>query len=419
MKDTIHDEEQYIAKWYFTYPVLIGTMIFCLPISLILSIIRCIDIKKQSRGYRVRSIIALLINTAGAILFVITLIAGGFSGGDESNTQIVSTEITTVKQTVSQEEIKVTSLSDVSNEELDGGIEAGDTKDNAQIETEELYCGIETSVTEGEADGWDGGETIDTFGYPIMFYEGYWEDIGLLNAVAKGEIVAKYTDYNYYTIPGYDGLIFFLSDDVFYEEPKGTPYGVFRINDDNMIGEVFNEAIELTQSDYENAEDYRDDIIAEQGRDYGFDKMGWIDETIYNHAVKRLEENRKQLEYEESLEESKQAALESGYVPGSYSYEDIARYVDDYIGFKVSWKGGVVTSVVGDTVRVCVDYDYFYGTVLPNYDKSFVLDCSQATLENGRPLVDDYISFEGTITGMDKYTNNIKIKAESIHVSSY
>lgn len=79
----------------------------------------------------------------------------------------------------------------------------------------------------------------------------------------------------------------------------------------------------------------------------------------------------------------------------------------------------MVTSVAGDTVRVCAVYDNFYGTVLPNYDKSFVLDCSQAVFENGRPLVDDYINFDGTITGMNRYTNYIEIKANSVHVSSY
>ncbi|MFQ6971657.1 MAG: hypothetical protein ACLRTG_10590 [Enterocloster aldenensis] len=419
LENEINDGGQIKAKWYYSYPALIGTLIFCFPISLVLSIIRCIKIKNQSRGYRMRSIIAVFINAVWMIFVISALMLGGFSGDAETGIQIASTETTTVQQTVNQDDVSNFSLSEDLNETIDSGTEASTTIENAQLVTEEITYGIEIDVADNEGDGWDGGEDIDTFGYPIMYYEGYWDDIKLLNAAAKAEDIADYVDYDYYTIPGYDGLIFFLSDDVFYEESEGIPYGVFQVNNSGMIGEVFKGTIELRQSDYDNAEFYRDDIITEQGGDYGFDKMGWIDEYTYNHAVKRLEENKKQMEYEISQEESKQAALDNGYVPGGYSYEDIARYIDDYIGFNVSWKRGVVTSVAGDTVRVCAVYDNFYGTVLPNYDKSFVLDCSQAVFENGRPLVDDYINFDGMITGMNRYTNYIEIKANSVHVSSY
>lgn len=276
-----------------------------------------------------------------------------------------------------------------------------------------------TELDSAEGDAWDEGEVVDTFGYPIMYYDRYWEDIELLKTVAAGKTVANYTDYDYYTIPGYDGLIFYLSDDALYGKSESIPYGVFTVSDAGTIGEAYVEPVQLTRKDYENADFYRDDIIEEQGRDYGFDKMGWIDQDSYDHAIKRLETNKKQMEYEEAKEESKQAALDNGYVPGGYSYEDIARYVDDYIGFKVSWKRGVVMSITGDFVTVCVDYDILYGTPVPNYDRSFILDYSQATLDNGKPLVDDYINFEGTITGMDEYTNYIEIKADSIQVSSY
>ena len=144
--------------------------------------------------------------------------------------------------------------------------------------------------------------------------------------------------------------------------------------------------------------------------------MGWISEFSYNYSLNRLEEQKKQWEYQESKAESQQAALDNGYVPAGYSYEDIARYIDDYIGYKVSWDGGLVTDVTGDMVTVCVSFDNFYGYSTPNYNKSFELDCSQAYFDNGKPLVDDHILFEGTITGMDLFTNYIEVRADSVHV---
>ena len=318
---------------------------------------------------------------------------------------------------------------------VDGVDQDGYNVTSVVFSPEGVYLGIylgtwdngeyDYSAGTGEAvdDAWTEGDTINTFGYPVMDYEGYWEDIAILQAAADGGLVVDRTDYGYYTIPRYDNLIFYLSEYALYDAEEGIlgdePYGVFSKSDAGTIGEIYTEPIELTIDDYINAERYTDEIISEQGNVYGFEKMGWISEFSYNYSLNRLEEQKKQWEYQESKAESQQAALDNGYVPAGYSYEDIARYIDDYIGYKVSWDGGLVTDVTGDMVTVCVSFDNFYGYSTPNYNKSFELDCSQAYFDNGKPLVDDHILFEGTITGMDSFTNYIEVSADSVHVQPY
>ncbi len=324
---------------------------------------------------------------------------------------------------------------DVNGNMLVKGVsEDGYEVDSVIFAPDGTYLGIYFGMTENNGydygaamgdstdDAWTEGEVIDTFGYPIMDYDGYWDDIALLNEAANGTAIATATDYWYYTIPGYEGLVFFLSERAIYDAEDGiledVPYGVF-YRDRGFIGEVCDDPIELTLDDYVNAEPYEDAIIEANGNQYGFGKMGWISKSIYNSTVNRLDSYKKQYEYEESKAESQQAALDNGYVPGGLSYEDIARYIDDYIGYKVSWDGGLVTDVTGDTVTVCVSFDNFYGYSTPNYNKSFELDCSQASFDNGKPLVDDHILFEGTITGTDPFTNYIEVEVDTLHVQPY
>ena len=317
---------------------------------------------------------------------------------------------------------------------VQGVTEDGYETDSVIFAPDGTYLGIYFGMTENNEfdygasmgdstdDAWTEGEVIDTFGYPIMDYDGYWDDIALLNEAANGTAIATPTDYWYYTIPGYEGLVFYLSGRAIYDAEDGilddAPYGVFYTNG-GLIGEVCNDPIELTVDDYVNAESYEDSIIEANGNSYGFGKMGWIVKSIYNNTVNRLDSHKKQYEYEESKAESQQAALDNGYVPGGLSYEDIARYIDDYIGYKVSWDGGLVTDVSGDIVTVCASFDDFYGYSTPNYNRSFELDCSQASFDNGKPLVDDHILFEGTITGTDPLTNYIEVSADSVHVQPY
>lgn len=57
-------------KWYYSYPVLIITFILFYPVSLILSVLRFLDRKNQSGGYKIRSGLALGFNTIGIILLI-------------------------------------------------------------------------------------------------------------------------------------------------------------------------------------------------------------------------------------------------------------------------------------------------------------------------------------------------------------
>lgn len=74
----ITDEKSFNKyKWYCSYPVLMITCCFCMPISIVLTIVRFAGIKTQSGSYKVRTIIAVCIQVflvtcfVGAIAFIV------------------------------------------------------------------------------------------------------------------------------------------------------------------------------------------------------------------------------------------------------------------------------------------------------------------------------------------------------------
>lgn len=54
-------------KWYCSYPILIISLLFCFPISFVLTLLRLWTIKYQKKGYKIRSILAVLFH----VLFIL------------------------------------------------------------------------------------------------------------------------------------------------------------------------------------------------------------------------------------------------------------------------------------------------------------------------------------------------------------
>lgn len=63
MYDEKDKDSKVNTKWYFSYPVLILTLIFCFPCSFSLSIVRLLMVKNPEKWYKIRSILAIALNT--------------------------------------------------------------------------------------------------------------------------------------------------------------------------------------------------------------------------------------------------------------------------------------------------------------------------------------------------------------------
>lgn len=70
-------QEGYKAKKYCSFPVLMLLLIFCFPISLLLSLLRLRGFKEQSKGYQIRGVLALGIN----VVLILSLIHSEVSAG--------------------------------------------------------------------------------------------------------------------------------------------------------------------------------------------------------------------------------------------------------------------------------------------------------------------------------------------------
>lgn len=113
------------TKWYFSYPVLILTLIFCFPCSFSLSIVRLLMVKNPEKWYKIRSILAVALNTI-LMIFSINIFFSLPESEPRLNAESESIKITEeVKSREESEEIRlVEETKDKEKEEQEAKLES-------------------------------------------------------------------------------------------------------------------------------------------------------------------------------------------------------------------------------------------------------------------------------------------------------
>jgi len=148
-------EPKFREKWYLSLPIIIISLVFCFPLSIILTVLRFISVKKQPKGYKVRSWIAVTMH----VLFWGLLFWGAFDG----EPQVAITENVTIAENETETESEIETIEKYleSKDAAENTDDADSTVDPSQQES--------FSTTKSDEQSQKTYKTIITCSYPKKF----------------------------------------------------------------------------------------------------------------------------------------------------------------------------------------------------------------------------------------------------------
>lgn len=206
----------------------------------------------------------------------------------------------------------------------------------------------------------------------------------------------------------YDSLMELDEDaDIF---PKSMIYKALLNNESGVTAEPYIFDRDIHSYDVRYA-DYQGIAIQEI-----CDATGWYNKTALDAEKEMYQRQWDEMQAEKESIEAQEARIAAGWVPDGTSLKDILRRPEDYIGLKIQFGNCWVAETHTD--RVLVSFGKMvYGGYDYSETASVILTITDNTnLVDGRLLVDDWFTFNGTIRGVDQFTGRLIVEGGYVDV---